>query len=264
MKSMITTKIDTRGVATITLNRANKHNAFNSQMVNQLTSAFKQTAANPKNRVLVLTAEGKTFSAGADLQWMKHMGECSYEENLRDAEALAHMLKTLNEIPLPTIARIQGPAFGGALGLISCCDIAVAATHASFAFSEVKIGLIPSTISPYIVEAIGSRASRRYFITGEKFQAKQAVKLGVINETVEEAQLDNTIAKLITTMLKNSPVAMRASKQLIQDIKYQPINDVLIKETSERIARIRLSKEGQEGLSAFLEKRRPSWQLGDD
>ncbi|MEH6467936.1 MAG: enoyl-CoA hydratase/isomerase family protein [Porticoccus sp.] len=260
MKSMVTTTIDTRGVTTITLNRADKHNAFDNQMVNQLTSAFEQTAANPKIRVLVLAAEGKTFSAGADLHWMKHMGECSYEENLRDAEALAHMLKTLNEMPLPTIAKVQGPAFGGALGLISCCDIAIAATHASFAFSEVKIGLIPATISPYIIESMGSRAVRRYFITGETLNAQQAVQLGLINETVEETQMDNTIEQLTTTLLKNSPAAMYSAKQLVREIEHRPINEMLIKKTCERIVEIRRSKEGLEGLSAFLQKRQPDWK----
>jgi methylglutaconyl-CoA hydratase len=264
MKSMVTTKIDSRGVTTITLNRPEKHNAFDDHMVAQLTTVFEQTMDNPKARVLVLAAEGKTFSAGADLHWMKHMGECNYEENLNDAEGLANMLKILNEMSLPTIARVQGPAFGGALGLISCCDIAIAVTNASFSFSEVKIGLTPATISPYIIEAIGSRATRRYFITGERLEAKQAVKLGLINEAVEETQLDNTIAKLIATILKNSPAAMCASKQLVQDINHRPINDALIKETYECIARIRLTKEGQEGLSAFLEKRKPNWCLDDD
>ncbi|PCJ91649.1 MAG: gamma-carboxygeranoyl-CoA hydratase [Porticoccaceae bacterium] len=260
MKSMVTTKIDIRGVTTITLNRPEKHNAFDDQMVNQLTSAFEQTTTNPNSRVLILAAAGKTFSAGADLHWMKRMGKYSYKENLKDAGSLAYMLKILNEIPLPTIARIQGPAFGGALGLISCCDIAIAATKASFAFSEVKIGLIPATISPYIIEAIGSRAARRYFMTGEKFEAQQAVELGLINEAVEETQLDNTIAQFINTLLGNSPTAMHSAKQLVQDIRNRSINDELIKETCERIADIRRSKEGQEGLSAFLEKRKPHWR----
>ena len=260
MKSMVTTKIDIRGVTTITLNRPEKHNAFDDQMVNQLTYAFEQTTANPNSRVLILAAAGKIFSAGADLHWMKCMGKYSYIENLKDAKNLAKMLKTLHEMPLPTIARIQGPAFGGALGLISCCDIAIATTKASFAFSEVKIGLIPATISPYIIEAIGSRAARRYFMTGEKFEAQQAVELGLINEAVEETQLDNTIAQLINTLLENSPTAMHSAKQLVQDIRNRSINDELIKETCERIADIRRSKEGQEGLSAFLEKRKPHWR----
>jgi methylglutaconyl-CoA hydratase len=260
MDSMVTTKIDTRGVTTITLNRADKHNAFDRQMVNQLTSAFEQIAANPKARVLVVAAEGKTFSAGADLHWMKHMGECSYEENLKDAETLAHMLKTLNEMPLPTVAKVQGPAFGGALGLISCCDIAIASTEASFAFSEVKIGLIPATISPYIIKSMGSRAARRYFMTGEKFKAQQAAELGLINEAVKEEQMNKTIEKLTATLLENSSVAMHSAKQLVREIEHCPINDTLIKTTCEYMAEIRRSKEGQEGLSAFLKKRQPDWK----
>ncbi|HEB28624.1 MAG TPA: enoyl-CoA hydratase/isomerase family protein [Porticoccus sp.] len=260
MNNRVRLTTDFRGVATVTLSRPHTHNAFDGCMVDELTSAFETTMANPSARVMILAAEGKTFSAGADLAWMKRMGEYSYIENLKDAKNLAKMLKTLHEMPLPTIARIQGPAFGGALGLISCCDIAIAATKASFAFSEVKIGLIPATISPYIIEAMGSRAARRYFMTGEKFEAQQAVDLGLINEAVEETQLDNTIAQLITTLLENSPTAMHSAKQLVQDIGNRSINDELIKETCERIADIRQSKEGQEGLSAFLEKRKPHWR----
>lgn len=260
MNNRVRLTTDFRGVATVTLSRPHTHNAFDDCMVDELTSAFETTTANPSARVMILAAEGKTFSAGADLTWMKRMGEYSYKENLKDAKNLATMLKTLYEMPLPTIARIQGPAFGGALGLISCCDIAIAATKASFAFSEVKIGLIPATISPYIIDAMGSRAARRYFMTGEKLEAQQAVDLGLINEAVEETQLDNTIAQLINTLLENSPTAMHSAKQLVQDIRNRSINDELIKETCERIANIRRSKEGQEGLSAFLEKRKPHWR----
>jgi methylglutaconyl-CoA hydratase len=247
-------------VATVTLSRPNTHNAFDDGMVDQLTSAFETIMANPSIRVMILAAEGKTFSAGADLNWMKRMGEYSYEKNLQDAKNLATMLKTLYEMPLPTIARIQGPAFGGALGLISCCDIAIAATKASFAFNEVKAGLIPATISPYIIKSIGPRASRRYFMTGETFGTEQAVTLGLIDEAVEGSQLNNHITQLITALLKNSPAAMQASKQLVQDIEHRPIDDTLIKKTYEQIADIRLSKEGQEGLAAFLEKRKPHWK----
>jgi len=260
MNNRVRLTTDFRGVATVTLSRPHTHNAFDGCMVDELTSAFETTMANPSARVMILAAEGKTFSAGADLAWMKRMGEYSYKENLQDAKNLAKMLKTLHEMPLPTIARIQGPAFGGALGLISCCDIAIAATKASFAFSEVKIGLIPATISPYIIDAMGSHAARRYFMTGEKLEAQQAVNLGLINEAVEETQLDNTIAQLINTLLENSPSAMHSAKQLVQDIGNRSINDELIKETCERIADIRRSNEGQEGLSAFLEKRKPHWR----
>ncbi|MDX2350500.1 MAG: enoyl-CoA hydratase/isomerase family protein [Porticoccus sp.] len=260
MSNRVRLTTDSRGVATVTLSRPHTHNAFDNCMVDELTRAFETIMTNPLARVMILAAEGKTFSAGADLTWMKRMGEYSYEENLNDAKNLAEMLKVLNEIPLPTIARVQGPAFGGALGLISCCDIAIASTNASFAFSEVKIGLIPATISPYIIKAMGSRASRRYFITGEKFGAQQAVTLGLIDEAVEYSQLNNHITQLITALLKNSPAAMQASKQLVQDIERRPIDDTLIKKTYERIADIRLSKEGQEGLSAFLEKRKPHWR----
>lgn len=260
MTNPVITTTDASGVTTITLNRQKKHNAFDDQMVAKLTAALEKTMANPKTRVLVLAAEGTTFSAGADLHWMKRAGQYSYEDNLNDAESLAHLLKTMNEMPLPTIAKVQGPAFGGALGLISCCDISIATTNASFAFSEVKIGLIPATISPYIIEAIGVHKARQYFTTGETFDAKKAAQLGLINEVVEEMQLDDAIAQLIATLLKNSPAAMQAAKQLTRDLGRKPMNDALIKDTCRRIADIRLSKEGQEGLSAFLEKRQPSWQ----
>lgn len=262
MTNTVITTTGTRGVTTITLNRAKKHNAFDDQMVSRLTMALKKIMANSKTRVLVLAAEGTTFSAGADLDWMKRVGTSRYEDNLRDAEALADMLKTMNEMPLPTIAKVQGPAFGGALGLISCCDISIATTNASFSFSEVKIGLIPATISPYIIDAIGAHKARHYFMTGETFDARQAAQLGLINKVVEETQLNDATAQLIATLLKNSPAAMRAAKQLAQDVGRSPMSDALIKETCRRIADIRLSQEGQEGLSAFLEKRKPSWQRG--
>ena len=260
MSNTVMTAMDSRGVTTITLNRADKHNAFDQQMVTELIAALENTQANPNARILIIAAEGMIFSAGADLHWMKHMGECSYEDNLNDARMLAKMLKALYEIPLPTIAKIQGAAFGGALGLISCCDIAIAATDSLFAFSEVKIGLIPATISPYILEAIGSRAARRYFITGQSFDAQQALLLGMIHDVVEQEHLENTVARLIDKLLKNSPKAMASSKQLIREITHHHIDDTLINYTCERIATARLSKEGQVGLSAFIYKRKAYWQ----
>jgi len=254
--------IDSRGVATVTMNRPEKHNAFDDAVIAELTTAFKQLAANDKARIMILAAEGKSFSAGADLNWMKRMANYTYEENLRDAGALAEMLKTLNDLPFPTIARVQGAAFGGAVGLVSCCDMAVASDKASFSLSEVKIGLIPATISPYVISAVGPRAARRYFVTAERFKADVAAHLGLVSELVEESDLDTTIEQLVGVILTNSPAAVLAAKRLVLDVENQPLTEALIADTSQRIAAIRVSAEGQEGLNAFLEKRPAQWIVG--
>ena len=255
----VITDIDDLGVARVRLNNPGKHNAFDDQMIGQLTEAFVAIADNSNVRIMVLGSEGKSFSAGADLEWMKRMASYSYDENLRDASALALMLKTLNEIPQPTIARIQGPAFGGAVGLVSCCDMAVAASAASFSLSEVKIGLVPATISPYVIAAIGQRAARRYFITAECFDAHRALQLGLVNEVVDAEQLDQEIDRLINTLLANGPAAVTAAKQLVFDVAGKPIDQQLIDATCETIAAIRVSEQGQERLQAFLERRKPQW-----
>ena len=255
----VITDIDDCGVARVRLNNPDKHNAFDDQIIGELTEAFVAIADNSNVRVMVLGSEGKSFSAGADLEWMKRMASYSYEENLRDASALALMLKTLNEIPQPTIARIQGPAFGGAVGLVSCCDMAVAASAASFSLSEVKIGLVPATISPYVIAAIGQRAVRRYFVTAERFDAHRAMEIGLVNEVVDAEQLDQEIARLIDAVLANGPEAIIAAKRLVFDIAGKPIDQQLIDSTCETIAAIRVSEQGQEGLQAFLEKRKPHW-----
>ncbi|TQV66173.1 enoyl-CoA hydratase/isomerase family protein [Exilibacterium tricleocarpae] len=252
--------IDARGVATITLNRADKHNAFDDAVIALLTRRFEAAAADKQVRAVVLAATGKSFSAGADLAWMQRMAGYSYEENRRDADALAQMLNTLNTLPKPTIARVQGAAFGGAVGLVGCCDMAVASRSASFCLSEVKIGLIPATISPYVIAAMGARAARRYFITAERFSAATAAGLGLVSEAVEAAQLDPVIDQWLEHILANSPAAIVAAKQLIADIGDRPITESLIADTSERIARIRVSAQGQEGLQAFLEKRKPNYR----
>ena len=228
-------------------------------MIGELTGAFEHVANNDNVRVMVLSANGKSFSAGADLNWMKRISQYAYKENLADASALANMLKILNFMPKPTIARVQGAAFGGAVGLVSCCDIAVASVHASFCLSEVKIGLIAATISPYVIAAIGSRAARRYFNTAEKFDALIAKDLGLVSEIVDAEQLDTSINTFVDALLCNSPAALKASKQLVFDIAGREINTGLIQETSKRIAAIRVSPEGQEGLTAFLEKRPAKW-----
>jgi len=255
----VITDIDDHGVAQVRLNNPDKHNAFDDEIIGELTEVFVAIADNSNVRVMVLGSEGKSFSAGADLEWMKRMASYSYDENLRDASALALMLKTLNEIPQPTIARVQGAAFGGAVGLVSCCDMAVAASAASFSLSEVKIGLVPATISPYVIAAIGQRAARRYFVTAERFDAHRALQLGLVNEVVDAEQLDQEIDRLINTLLANGPEAVTGAKQLVFDVAGKPIDQQLIDATCETIAAIRVSEQGQEGLQAFLERRKPQW-----
>jgi len=210
---------------------------------------------------MVLASNGKSFSAGGDLGWMKRMASYSYEENLKDANALANMLKALNFLPQPTIAKIQGAAFGGAVGLASCCDIVIAANKASFCLSEVKVGLAPATISPYVVSAIGLKACRRYFITAERFFADKAQQLGLVSEVVTLDELTPTVDNMINTLLANSPKAVQAAKKVAFDVSNKEIDQSLLAQTSELIATMRVSEEGQEGLTAFFEKRAPKWQL---
>jgi len=252
--------VNAQGVATVTLNNPDKHNAFDDTIIRTLTTIFNDIAQRDDIRVMVLASTGKSFSAGADLGWMKRMASYSYEDNLKDANALANMLKALNFLPQPSIAKIQGAAFGGAVGLASCCDIVIAANKASFCLSEVKLGLIPATISPYVVNAMGLKACRRYFQTAERFFADKAQQLGLVDDVVELEQLDNEVKKMISTLLNNAPLAVRAAKQLAFDVAYQTIDETLLADTSERIARLRVSDEGQEGLGAFFEKRTPAWQ----
>ncbi len=256
---MIELHKDPLGIATITLNRPEKHNAFDDHVIKQMTQAFREVESDDSIRVLVLAAQGKNFCAGADLQWMKRMATYSYEENLNDARELAEMLKTLNFLTKPTIARVQGAAFGGAVGLVSCCDIVVAADTASFCLSEVKVGLIPATISPYVIAAMGERAARRYFISAERFSAQTALETGMVSEVCAHDELDQRVSKLCQQILLNSPAATQASKKLVSTVSKQAISDELIETTSQAIAEIRTSAEGQEGLSAFIEKRSPAW-----
>jgi methylglutaconyl-CoA hydratase len=252
-------ELDDRGVATITLNSPEKHNAFDEKIIAKLTSVFEQIDNNDDVKIMVLCSEGKNFSAGADLDWMKRMASYDYDENIRDANALAKMLHTLNFLSIPTIARVQGAAMGGGAGLVCCCDIAIASNKASFAFSEAKLGLIPATIGPYVLQSIGSQAARRYFLTAERFSAERAMSLGMVSKVVDESEMDEKIEELINTIRINSSEAVKAAKQLIIDIDGKPVTKELMQLTSERIADIRASEEGIEGLAAFLEKRNPSW-----
>ena len=248
------------GLAVVTLNRPDVHNAFNALVIEELTDAFDTIADQETIRMMILRGNGPSFSAGADLNWMKRMASYSYEENLADANALAQMLKNLNFMQQPTIAKVQGAAFGGAVGLASCCDIVMASEKASFCLSEVKLGLIPATISPYVVNAIGQKASRRYFQTAERFFADKAQQLGLVDEILPLTDLDSAVENMTQTLLANGPLAVRQAKQLALDVAYQDIDEALIEMTSARIAAIRVSQEGQEGLTAFFEKRQPTWQ----
>ena len=256
--------INHRGVATVTLNRPDKHKAFDDAIIAEQRRACDELADREDVRVVVLASEGKSFSAGADLGWMQRMAEYDYGHNMKDAEQLAGMLKALFDMPQPTIARVQGAAFGGAVGLVSCCDMAVGTPRASFALSEVKIGLIPATISPYVVSAIGERAARRFFTTGERFDADTALRLGLLSEIVDEDELDSGVSRLVEAILANGPLAVRAAKDLVGSVAGKTLDHALIEDTCARIAHIRVSEEGQEGLKAFLQKRAPAWQAKED
>lgn len=259
MEQAVTYLVDERNVAFVTLNRAEKHNAFDDEMIGELTRIFRQAGEDSQVRAVVLQAKGKSFSAGADLNWMKKMANYTQQQNEADAMALATMLQTLYSMPKPTIARVQGAAFGGAVGLIACCDIAIGSKLSKFCLSEVRIGLIPATISPYVIEAMGSRVCRRYFQTAEVFSARRARRLGLLSEAVTESELDSTIDDIIANIVKNGPQAVAQAKALVQWVSSQPIDDNLLHQTSQQIAQIRTSQEGQEGLSAFLEKRSAAW-----
>jgi len=253
-------KVSTSGVAEITLNRPDVHNAFNAEVIRQLKEAFDNLGARDDVRVIILKAAGRSFSAGADLGWMKDAANWSVDDNLSDAGRLSAMLDTFNSCPKPTIAMVQGAAFGGGVGLIACADIALATSQAKFALSEVRLGILPATISPYVVAAIGPRHARRYFQTAERFSAEEAHRINLIHEVVEdEAQLQARADAVIAELLKGAPQAQAASKKLVSDVNGREIDPILRRETAELIAKHRTGPEGQEGLKAFFEKRSPHW-----
>ena len=244
----------------VTLNRPERHNAFDDMLIAELTEALRSMEADDGVRLVVLSGAGRSFSAGADLNWMKRMAGFSKEENQRDAMGLGALMRTLAQLRKPTIARVQGAAYGGGVGLVACCDIAVASQAATFCLSEVKLGLIPAVISPYVVGAIGERAARRYFLTAERFDAAEAWRLGLVNEIApDEAGLDEKVGGIVDALLECAPVAQREAKDLIRAVAGRPVTSELIQDTAERIARIRSSPEGREGVNAFLEKRRAAW-----
>lgn len=246
-------------VATLWLNRPDKHNAFDEHLIGDITAGLTQLAADPDVRVVILAGRGKSFSAGGDLEWMRRAAGYGYEQNLADATALATMLRTLAELPKPTIARVHGAALGGGMGLVCACDIAVASDAAVFATSEVRFGLIPATIGPYVLRAIGARQAQRYFQTAERIDAQQAVQIGLVHEVVGAAALDLKVDEICTALHVGGPAAQAAAKRFIVETADQPITDTLVAGTADAIARIRATGEAREGLSAFLEKRKASW-----
>jgi methylglutaconyl-CoA hydratase len=248
-----------QAVATVWLNRPEVRNAFNETSIAELTQAFTALDADASVRAVVLAARGLAFCAGADLNWMKKMAGYSREENLADAAGLAAMLRAIHDCGKPVVARVQGDCYAGGMGLATACDIVVAADAANFCLSEVKLGLIPATISPYVIRAMGAQAARRYFITAERFSAAAAQRMGLVHECVPADALDDTVAMLLKALLAASPDAVAAAKRLVNDVAAQPLTDALVQDTVVRIADIRASEQGREGVRSFLEKRKPSW-----
>jgi methylglutaconyl-CoA hydratase len=246
-------------VATVTLNRPDLRNAFNEQAIAELALAFDELGRNELVRAIVLAANGPAFCAGADLNWMKKMAGYSIDENLADASRLADMLRTIYLCPKPTVAKVQGDCYAGGMGLVAACDIVVAADTVNFCLSEVKLGLIPATISPYVIKAMGEQAARRYFITAERFDAAAALRMGFAHEVVAAENLDTTVAGLVKALVSNSPNAVVEAKKLVREVVGAPVTDALLLDTAQRIAAIRASSEGREGVASFLEKRKPNW-----
>ena len=246
----------------VTLNNPDKHNAFDDVLINDLTTAFQSLDVNAAVRAVILSAVGKSFSAGADLDWMKRVAASSQEDNLRDATALGKLMRTLHGLSKPTIARVQGAALGGGVGLVACCDIAIGSSRASFSLSEARLGLIPAVISPYVIAAIGERAAHRYFLTAERFDAAEAFRLGLLHELApDDDAMDDKINDIVTALLLCGPQAITESKHLISAVANQRIDDVVVADTTQRIARVRSSIEGKEGVSAFLDKRKANWVI---
>lgn len=248
------------GVATLWLNRPDKNNAFNAEMIRELILALDEVNADKALRFLIVRGRGKHFSAGADLAWMQASAKLDYNANLSDARELAELMHNLYQLKIPTLAVVQGAAFGGALGLISCCDMAIGAEDALLSLSEVRIGLAPAVISPFVVQALGERAAKRFALTAERFSGVKAQQLGLFAECYAATELDAQVAAWTANLLLNSPQAMRASKDLLKEVGSGVLTPALRRYTENAIARIRVSAEGQEGLNAFLEKRTPAWQ----
>ena len=247
------------GIATLWMNRPERHNAFNATVIRELDEAFKALDADETVRVIVLAGRGKSFSAGADLNWMKAAGEASEAENHADALKLANMLRTIAECSKPTVAKVHGAALGGGMGLACACDICIAGERAVFATSEVKFGIIPATIAPYVLRAIGERQATRYFQSAERIDARRAAEIGIAHEAVDGEALEATVEKVVAALLDGGPKAQAAAKELIRAVAHQPVSDALLEDTARRIATLRSTEEAREGLSAFLEKRPAKW-----
>jgi methylglutaconyl-CoA hydratase len=259
MYNNIITEIDL-GIGIVTLNRPERHNAFDDALIAELSTAIDRMAADPAVRVLVVSSTGKSFCAGADLNWMKRAAGYGGEENLHDARALAEMLRRLAQCPKPTVARVQGPAYGGGVGLVACCDVAIATFDTQFALTEVKLGLIPAVISPHVIAAIGERYARRYMLTAERFSAAEAYRIGLVHEIVTDAAaLDEAVGEIVDALLNNGPQALAECKQLISAVAWKPLAAEVIEDTAQRITRLRAGAEGREGMTAFLERRKPNW-----
>ena len=248
-------------IRTLTLSRPDVRNAFNDEVIAELKAAFIDAGQAAELRCVVLAAEGPAFCAGADLNWMRRMADYTRDENLADAGQLAAMLRAIYECPKPTIARVQGDVFAGGVGLVAACDMAVSVDTATYCLSEVKLGLIPATISPYVIRAMGARASHRYFLTAERFSAAEAHRIGLVHEVVAADALDAKVAELTHALASASPNAVRACKRLVQDVAERDIDDALVAHTVADIADIRSSDEGKEGVQSFLQKRKPSWLI---
>ena len=263
MTDVVLLTTDSCGVATLTLNRPEKHNAFDAALIAELTQKLAQLNNDDRVHIVILTGAGKSFSAGADLAWMRSMAKFSEAENIEDALKLAELMDALNTLRKPTIARVQGAVYGGGVGLVACCDIAVASDNAKFCLSEVRLGLVPSVISPYVLAAIGAHQARRYFLTADVIEAARAREIGLVHEVVTADELDGAVEREVTLLLKAGPKALAACKELIAANAAASVSArrALKQKTAQLIAQLRVSAEGQEGLSAFLEKRLPKWNI---
>jgi methylglutaconyl-CoA hydratase len=259
MTKTVLTEIDA-GIGIVTLNRPGRHNAFDETLIAELTQALLEMGAHPAVRLVVLSSTGPSFCAGADLDWMRRAAGFEEEENYRDASALAQLLRTLDSLPKPTVARVQGNAFGGGVGLIAACDVAIASFDCEFALTEVRLGLVPAVIAPYVIAAVGARRARRYMLSAERFSAAEAYRIGLLHEIVPgEEALDEAIGELAGALTAGAPGAQAECKALIAAVAGRPIDEDVIDHTARRITEVRAGAEGREGVAAFLEKRQPAW-----
>ncbi len=248
-------------IAQVWLNRPDLRNAFNEDLITEVRDTFAALGADPNIRAIMLGGRGPAFCAGADLNWMKKMASYTDADNASDALGLAQMLRTIYESPKPVVARVHGPCFAGGMGLVAACDIAVASIAAEFCLSEVKLGLIPATISPYVLKAMGEQSARRYFLSAERFTAAEAHRIGFVHELTQADTLDARVDEILTALTANSPNAVRQAKLLVREVAGRAVDDALLKDTADRIAQIRASDEGKEGVKSFLEKRKPAWLM---